>query len=214
VGPDAPYRATGRAPYALISDIHGNARALGAVLAELERFGIDDGIVLGDVAQGGDEPAAVLDRLADLGWPVILGNADHLLLEVPKRTNEVITAEQLARREWSLSKLDERHLDQIRSFHLTYERDGVLAFHGSPRDFEDVLLPDTEDTSPWQVDGYALLLGGHTHFQWTTRLGEPVYVNPGSVGLPVYRWNDRRPLDHAEYAIVHGSAVEFRHCAS
>ena len=87
MGPDAPC-----APYALISDIHGNARALDAVLAELERFGIDDGIVLGDVAQGGDEPAAVLDRLADLGWPVVLGNADHLLLEVPTRTNEVITA--------------------------------------------------------------------------------------------------------------------------
>jgi hypothetical protein len=29
----------------------------------------------------------------------------------------------------------------------------------------------------------------------------------------VYRWNDRRPLDHAEYAIVHGYAIEFRRCA-
>lgn len=201
------------APYALISDIHGNARALDAVLEELERFGIDDGIVLGDVAQGGDEPAAVLDRLADLGWPVILGNADHLLLEVPTETNEPVTAELLARREWSLSQLDEHHLDQIRAFHPTYERDGLLAFHGSPRHFEDILLPDTEDVSPWLVDGPALLAGGHTHFQWTTRLGGAVYVNPGSVGLPVYRWNDRRPLDHAEYAIVTGLAVEFRRVA-
>jgi predicted phosphodiesterase len=197
-----------------MSDIHGNAQALDAVLSELERFGIDDGIVLGDVAQGGDEPAAVLDRLADLGWPVILGNADHLLLEVPTQTNEAITPELLARREWSLSQLDERHLDQIRSFHPTFERDGVLAFHGSPRHFEDVLLPDTEDLSPWHGSGHALLAGGHTHFQWTTRIGEAVYVNPGSVGLPVYRWNDRRPLDHAEYAIVRGSAVEFRRCRS
>ena len=203
-----------RAPYALISDIHGNAHALEAVLSELESFGVDDGIVLGDVAQGGDEPAAVLDRLAGLGWPVILGNADHLLLEVPANTNEAITAEVLARREWTLSQLDERHLDQIRSFHPTYARDGLLAFHGSPRHVEDVLLPDTEDVSPWQVEGHTLLAGGHTHFQWAKRLGDAVYVNPGSVGLPVYRWNDRRPLDHAEYAIVHGSAVEFRRCAS
>ena len=202
------------APFALISDIHGNARALEAVLKELERFGIDDGVVLGDVAQGGDEPAAVLDRLAELGWPVVLGNADHFLLEVPTETNDAITAEQLARREWTLSHLDERHLAQIRSFHPTYDRDGVLAFHGSPRHFEDVLLPDTEDLSPWRVEGYALLVGGHTHFQWTKRVDGAVYVNPGSVGLPVYRWNDRRPLDHAEYAIVHGSAVEFRRCAS
>jgi predicted phosphodiesterase len=206
-------REANPAPFALISDIHGNARALEAVLAELEHFGIDDGLVLSDVAQGGDEPAAVLDRLAGLGWPVILGNADHLLLEVPSETNEEISPELLARREWTLTQLDDRHLDQIRAFHPTYERDGVLAFHGSPRHFEDILLPDTEDLTPWQVDGHALLVGGHTHFQWARPLGEALYVNPGSVGLPVYRWNDRRPLDHAEYALVYGDAVEFRRCA-
>jgi predicted phosphodiesterase len=189
-------------------------QAFDAVLRELARFGVDDGVVLGDVAQGGDEPAAVLDRLAELGWPVILGNADHFLLEVPTDTNEEISAEQLERRLWSLSRLEERHLEQIRAFHPTYERDALLAFHGSPRNFEDILFPDTEDLSPWRVDGYALLAGGHTHFQWTTRIGDAIYVNPGSVGLPVYRWNDRRPLDHAEYAIVHGAGVEFRRCAS
>ena len=204
--------ASNPVPFALISDIHGNARALEAVLAELDHLGIDDGIVLGDVAQGGDEPTAVLDRLDRLGWPVILGNADHLLLEVPSETNEEIGPELLARREWTLSQLDRRHLDQIRAFHPTYERDGVLAFHGSPRHFEDVLLPDTEDLTPWLVEGHALLVGGHTHFQWAKPLGEALYVNPGSVGLPVYRWNDRRPLDHAEYAVVHGDAVEFRRC--
>jgi predicted phosphodiesterase len=206
-------REANPAPFALISDIHGNARALEAVLAELEHFGIDDGLVLSDVAQGGDEPAAVLDRLAGLGWPVILGNADHLLLEVPTETNEEISPELLARREWTLTQLDDRHLDQIRAFHPTYERDGVLAFHGSPRHFEDILLPDTEDLTPWLVDGHALLVGGHTHFQWARPLGEALYANPGSVGLPVYRWNDRRPLDHAEYALVYGDAVEFRRCA-
>src|SRR3954468_11673723 len=99
-------------PYALLSDIHGNMRALAAVLDELSGFGISDGVVLGDVAQGGDEPAAVLDRLAAPGWPVVLGNADHFLLEIPTETNEEIREDQLARREWSLSQLDPRHLDQ------------------------------------------------------------------------------------------------------
>lgn len=200
-------------PGALLADIHGNAQALEAVLAELDEFGVTDGIVLGDVAQGGDEPAAVLDRLAILGWPVILGNADHFLLEIPTETNEEIREDQLARREWTLSQLEPRHLDQIRSFPRTYERDQLLAFHGSPRHFEDVLLPDTEDVSPWRVDGFRLLAGGHTHFQWTTRIDDAVYVNPGSVGIPVHRWNDRRPLKHAEYAIVDGISVEFRRAA-
>jgi predicted phosphodiesterase len=198
--------------YALISDIHGNLAALDAVLAELSSFGIDDGIVLGDVAQGGDEPSAVLDRLAALGWPVILGNADHLLLEIPESSNEELSEQLLIRREWSLAQLEQRHLEQIRAFHPTYERNGLLAFHGSPGNFEDILLPDTLDTSPWLVGGFRLLAGGHTHFQWTRRLDDAVYVNPGSLGLLVYRWNDRRPLEHAEYAVVHDEGVEFRRC--
>jgi predicted phosphodiesterase len=188
--------------FALISDIHGDARAFDAVLTELERLGVGDAIVLGDVAQGGDEPAAVLDRLAKLGWPVILGNADHFLLEIPTASNEEFTEAQLARREWSLAQLDERRLEQIRAFHPTYARDGLLAFHGSPRHFEDVLLPETEDISPWQVDGYALLAGGHTHRQWARRIGDALYVNPGAVmSTP------------PEYAVVTGGSVEFLRCA-
>lgn len=198
-------------PYALISDIHGDLRKLEAVLGELTRLGIDDGLVLGDVAQGGDDPAGVLDRLAELGWPVILGNADAWLLD---ESIEDASDEQLERRAWTLTRLDERHLAQIGAFHPTYERDGLLGFHGSPHSFDDILLPGTEDVSPWRVGAYRLLAGGHTHFQWTRRIGDAVYVNPGSVGLPVYRWNDRRALEHAEYAIVDGESVEFRRCAS
>ena len=187
--------------FALVSDIHGDARAFETVLAELGRLGVDDAVVLGDVAQGGDEPAAVLDRLAELGWPVILGNADHFLLEIPTDTNEEISEAQLARREWSLEQLEERQLAQIRAFHPTYAHDGLLAFHGSPRHFEDVLLPETADVSPWQVDGYALLAGGHTHRQWTRRIGDALYVNPGAV-----------MSSPSEFAIVTGGSVEFRQC--
>ncbi|MES1246839.1 MAG: metallophosphoesterase family protein [Actinomycetota bacterium] len=193
--------------YALISDIHGDAQALERVLDELASFGIDDGVVLGDVAQGGDEPAAVLDRLAGLGWPVILGNADAWLLDPYV---EHADDPQMERRAWTLEQLDDRHLEQIRAFHPTYERDGLLAFHGSPRSFDDILFPDTADLGPWEGTGARLLAGGHTHFQWTRRVGDAVYVNPGSVGVPVYRWNDRRPLEHSEYGIVDGESIEFR----
>jgi predicted phosphodiesterase len=206
-----PDSVVGAVSYALISDIHGNLPALERVLDELAALGVDDGLVLGDVAQGGDEPGAVLDRLAELGWPVILGNADAWLLDAS--VEEASEAER-ARREWSVSQLEERHRRQIGAFHPTYERDGLLAFHGSPRGYDDILFPNTEDRAPWQVGGYAFLAGGHTHFQWTTRVGDAVYVNPGSVGAAIHRWNDRRLVPgRAEYAIVHDSGVEFRHCA-
>jgi len=201
-------------PYALISDIHGDLRKLDGVLAELATLGIDDGIVLGDVAQGGGDPAVVLDRLTELGWPVVLGNADQFLLD----GHEEATPELLARREWSLAQLRERHVAQIRAMPMTVERDGLLAFHGSPRSFDDILFPDTEDLSPWEGTNADLLAGGHTHFQWTRRIGDALFVNPGSVGLPMD--GDPRPAyarSLAEWAFVTvqdgAVAVEFRQIA-
>jgi hypothetical protein len=49
--------------------------------------------------------------------------------------------------------------------------------------------------------------------QWTRRIGDAQYVNPGSVGLAVDRFADRKQMPYAEFALVTGDAVEFRHCA-
>jgi predicted phosphodiesterase len=206
---------------AVISDIHGNRVALDAALADIERIGVDDGICLGDVAQGGPQPAEVLDRLDELGWPVILGNADDLLLRVPDDSPEPITDTQLAVRDWTRSRLTEAHFASIDSFAATLELElpggaRLLAFHGSPRSYDDVLLPETEPGPPYRADA-DVLAGGHTHLQWSRRLGPALFVNPGSVGLAYDRL---RPPDQiratpvAEYAVLHagegGTAVEFR----
>lgn len=52
---------------ALLSDQHGNDVAFRAALADVEQLGVDEIVCLGDVAQGGTEPAQTLDRLAALG---------------------------------------------------------------------------------------------------------------------------------------------------
>jgi predicted phosphodiesterase len=206
-------------PLALVSDIHGNDAALAQVVAELERLGIAQVVCLGDVAQGGPEPAEVLDRLAGLGWPVILGNADAFLLEVPADSPEPITEAQLERREWSVARLDARHLEQIRSFlpTLDVELDGgvtLRAFHGSPHSYDDVVLPETPDGQVEHLlggSGVDVLAGGHTHLQWTRYVDGALYVNPGSVGLAYDRFDDEaEPVAVAEYAIVTGGSVEFR----
>jgi predicted phosphodiesterase len=168
---------------ALVSDIHGNGRALAAVVDELERLEVREAICLGDAVQGGDEPREVLDRLAALGWPVILGNADDFLLEIPADSPEPITDRHLSKREWTLEQLEPRHLDQIRSFPRTLELGRLLAFHGSPRSYDDVLLPETDDDSAWRAESFDVLAGGHTHLQWTRLISGALYVNPGSVGV-------------------------------
>jgi predicted phosphodiesterase len=205
-------------PLALVSNIHGNDAALAAVVAELQRLGIERVVCLGDVAQGGPQPAEVLDRLTALGWPVILGSADAFLLEVPTDSPEPLTEAQLERRDWTLTQLSPAHLDQIRAFvpTLDVEVDGVTlrAFHGSPRSYDDVVLPDTPDAQAERLlggSGVDLLAGGHTHLQWTRYVDGALYVNPGSVGLAYDRFDDEAvPTTIAEYAIVAGGSIEFR----
>src|SRR6478672_13203144 len=68
---------------ALISDQHANDVAFRVALEDVERVGVEEVVCLGDVAQGGSQPAETLDRLATLGCETVLGNADALLLEVP-----------------------------------------------------------------------------------------------------------------------------------
>ncbi len=188
-------------PLALVSDIHGNDRAFAAVVAELERLGIDDAVCLGDVVQGGDEPRQVLTRLEQRGWPVVLGNADDFLLQVPVDSPEPVTEAQLAKREWTLAQLEPRHLEQIRSFTSTVEIGTLLAFHGSPRSYNDVLLPESDEVAPWSGTGAAVLAGGHTHLQWTRTIDGALYVNPGSIGLS----DDGL----AQFAILTGVSVAF-----
>ena len=69
---------------ALISDLHANEVALGAVLADIKRVGVDRIICLGDVATLGPHPESVLQTLRDLGCPCIQGNHDAFLLEEPE----------------------------------------------------------------------------------------------------------------------------------
>jgi predicted phosphodiesterase len=217
---------------ALMSDQHGNDVAFRAVVEDIERIEVDQIVCLGDVAQGGGQPAETLDRLRSLGCPMVLGNADAFLLEVPSDSSEPIVEGQLEVREWTLSQLDATHLDLIRSFQptvsLDYEGTSMLFFHGSPRSYDDVLIPEPPhdmlasclqhiSLQPYQGHGADLLAGGHTHKQWTRRIDDALFVNPGSAGFS-YDLNQKdeipvvRPV--AEYALVIvgdlGLAVEFR----
>jgi predicted phosphodiesterase len=193
-------------PLALVSDIHGSDDALAVVVAALEELRIDSVVCLGDAVQGGDEPCEVLDRLARLGWPVLLGNADAFLLEVPSDSPEPLTQAHLDKRDWTLAQLGPSHLAQIRAFVPTLDvefDDGMMlrAFHGSPHSYDDVLLPDTPDGQFERLlggSGVDILAGGHTHMQWARYVDGALFVNPGSV------------RDDGAYAIVTGGSVEFR----
>ena len=64
---------------AIVSDIHGNLTALEAVIADIERRGVDRVVHGGDLALVGCRPAEVIDRVRELEWSGIVGNTDELL---------------------------------------------------------------------------------------------------------------------------------------
>jgi Calcineurin-like phosphoesterase superfamily domain len=62
----------------------------------------------------------------------------------------------------------------------------VLAFHGSPGSWDEVILPSTPEDDFRRLLGDAdaqILAGGHTHQQFIRRRGGSLFLNPGSAGL-------------------------------
>src|ERR1700685_1393044 len=63
---------------AIVSDIHGNVRGLGACLADLKAQGGADLIVgAGDYCMDGPRPREVLERLKEAGAACVRGNTDR-----------------------------------------------------------------------------------------------------------------------------------------
>lgn len=199
---------------AVISDIHGNAIALDAVLADLRQQAVERVVCLGDAIQGGPLPAEVVARLRELACPVVLGNADAWLLTGVETGGEGTSDHQRAVRAWSLARLSDADRAFIGAFQPTVEVSlpagrRLLCFHGSPGSFDDIIFPETP---PAEVLGYfgphlpAILTGGHTHLQQLRRLGgTSFFFNPGSVGFayePRQADGGFRADPWAEYAIL------------
>src|SRR5262249_51251527 len=156
-----------------ISDMHGNALALDAVLADLRRDAVDRVVCLGDAVQGGPQPAEVVARLRDLACLVVMGNADAWLLSGVETGAENIPVERLRQmeevRRWSLTQLSEADRAFIAQFQPTVtvplvDERNLLCFHGSPASFDDIILPTTpEEEFLALLGGYAprVLTGGH-----------------------------------------------------
>ena len=206
---------------AVFSDIHGNGLALEAVLADIQAKAPDRLVCLGDAIQGGPQPAQVVRRLRELQCPVVMGNADAWLLTGEGTGDEVITSERLQAmnevRRWTLAQLSSDDLAFMAAFQPTVElaldlddKFTLLAYHGSPKSFDDVILPDiAQDKLAEYLHGHTadIYCGGHTHVQFVRRVGAgpQVHFNPGSVGLA---YSHHQPdqgfqVDHwAEYAML------------
>jgi len=174
---------------AVIADIHGNAPALEAVLAEIDQADIELLVSLGD-ATWGCQPEETRILLESVRHPAIFvsGNGERALLELR------------AGREGSQREcwMRDHHSAATYTFLETFVESAVVTVaglgavrfcHGSPR--SDIELV-TSETPPERMrallDGVPeqVVLTGHTHLQFDRRVVGIRSINPGSVGMPYH----------------------------
>ncbi|MFC4454468.1 metallophosphoesterase family protein [Deinococcus sonorensis] len=205
----------------LLSDIHANAVALEAVLADAQARRYDRVVFLGDAVGYGPRPEEVLATLRRLDATCILGNHEEHLLELIQHPAAPHNSVVLQALEWQLTRLDSADLHDLNRWRDGIEDPEVGARyrHGSPLaldQYTDSVTAAREVFASWAG---RLAFVGHTHVpgvyatlnapvgEWVKFQGFPeggsymvppsarVILNPGSVGQP----RDGNP--QASYAV-------------
>lgn len=197
--------------YAIISDIHGNSRALIAVLKDIQSRKVDTIINLGDFFFGALEPEATAEILRKHPMISITGNTDiDILNNVEKDGMPRVQAD-----------LSEKTKQWLRSLPETTSVDNVLfVCHGTPQSNNEYLLEKVTEHGVFVYNDEDLIaktsgiterviLCGHSHVNRVIHLSNgKMIVNPGSVGLPAYLGNGEYRFamesmtPHAKYAII------------
>src|SRR4051795_12090220 len=103
-----------------ISDIHGNLLALDAVLADLSRQEVDRVVCLGDICFGPQAPEC-LERVRELGCPVILGNWDSWSIDGFPPADDPVGMMLYEIGAWWAEQLHDQHREFVRTFSPTLE---------------------------------------------------------------------------------------------
>lgn len=194
---------------ALFSDVHGNPLVLDAVLADIAAVGgVDEYLILGDLALGGYDPSGAIERLRALpSARIVRGNAEALLdkgdlaaslaslQHAPDHAARQIG--MISSRAWTQGHLVARgHFDWITALPLEARLtlpDGtrLLCNHAAPGSDgtdEHVLIPSQSDdevrTLLTECDA-DIVCAGHSHWPMDRTVDHWHILNVGSVSNPL-----------------------------
>ncbi|RNI23826.1 metallophosphoesterase family protein [Flexivirga caeni] len=193
---------------AVLSDVHGNAIALSAVVEAAQRVCAEAFWIVGDLVANGPQPVetiAIAKSLPNLA--IVRGNTDRYVLtgdlsgmippiDQPRTPEEVeVLVAAASAHAWTRGCLTAAgHYDWFAALPLEVRRclpDGtrVLLVHASPgRDDGPGLTVDTSDLDlakqGWNDCEADLIFVGHTHMPADRSSGSVRMVNVGSVSLP------------------------------
>jgi predicted phosphodiesterase len=188
---------------AVISDIHGNWHAFEAVLADVEREGVDEIWCLGDIVGYGPQPNRCVEEARARSAVCLLGNHDLAALGEVDLAGFSPDAAVSAR--WTMTELDADAIAFLKTLEPKGERSGIELFHASPRDpIWEYVLSESAVRTALELTTAGLVLVGHSHIPIALLLsngnalagglakgGSEIelcegrwLMNPGSVGQP------------------------------
>ncbi|WP_104991271.1 metallophosphoesterase [Deinococcus sp. NW-56] len=182
---------------AVIADIHGNADALRAVLADARAQGAEHVLVNGDVVNRGPDSVEALSLLLSReDVTFTLGNHDDLVRLWHGRSETLpgdwFTDPFWGATDWTATELDRAGLLDVPGnwpMTRTLEVPGlppVLVAHGTPADYRESL---SERTDPRRVaelaGGAGVLVGSHIHRPARAERGGVLVLNTGAAGTPM-----------------------------
>ena len=170
---------------AVLTDIHGNAFALEAVLEDVRSAAPDAVYNLGDTVWGGADPARAWAMQLEHAPPTVRGNTDEVIAGLVDRWAD--------ERAWLMSELDAAVPAALATLPLTASLHGgeVLLAHGSPGSAWEALMyrggPE-QPASPEELEARCadwparrVVVVGHTHTELLRQWRGVSYVNAGAV---------------------------------
>jgi predicted phosphodiesterase len=179
----------------ILSDIHGIAPALEAVLEVEAKNPSDVLIVAGDTAAGPqpNQVIGILQRHQDR-LVAISGNGDREVIEVREGKSTEGVNDIFA---WAAGDISEENLAWLRTLPKTADLDiatlgRVHVCHATPQNDLDIVLVDSR-IERWnevfvdlQAEVQTVILG-HTHMPFQRLVSGRRVINPGSIGMPYGR---------------------------
>jgi predicted phosphodiesterase len=176
-----------------VSDIHGHARALDAVIEEATAYGWDQLVACGDLVFPGPEPLRVWKTLVSHRALCVQGMSDRALAQINPDKLSATSAEERERIErfrqvqTELGELIVTRLGKLPTVAQLPIESGhtMLIVHGSPLDPTEPFTDDMTDDELIALLGDEpgdLIVCGGSHVPFERRVADVQIVSVGSVG--------------------------------
>ena len=201
--------------FAVISDVHGNYKALETLLNYCKLRHIDGIIGLGDYVTDSPYPERTITLLKQIQaqYPcyMVRGNRENYMINNARNDQGWKPSSQSGCLHYTAMHLSEKDIAFLEGMpeEMTVDIDGLPRLyicHGVPGNVRGNvdLNPDLKALT-LQALSNDYLLGGHSHKQEMYVWNQKSYLNPGSLGLALDGIGG-----HIHFALIHGNPNEYR----